>query len=448
MVTYSRLLPVAVFCCLVGIALTAASQVQEVTAWMQNHAIPILSAEPSDDFSDLEPLRALIGDARVVGLGEQTHGTHEFVTLKHRLIRFLVEEMGFTAVALEGTWGGGLLADRYVVDGSGTLDRTVQALDGWIYSCSEFMDIISWMRNYNREAENPVHLVGIDNKFANSALTWFRKLLPYSGAPYDASFIRDIESRLPMKAVNLSSENATIREETFAFLQSIVERLFVMLPEIEDDLTALEWSIIQHIPRAIEQVREYADIWEANQYELGWQVHEVFNYRDACMAENALWWLDQLGEDAKIIVYAHNGHVARDWPNVPSVPLGKSLSDALGDAYVAVGFSTSEGTCIAGDPETLAFLTLELPLPTPGSYESALGHVAIESFALDLRALRADTPEAEWMNTRRDFKMVGSLPNVVEGVITSAYEIEVVLPSMFDVLIHIQSTTPMDLGID
>jgi erythromycin esterase len=353
--------------------------------------------------------------------------------------------MGFTAVALEGSWGGGLLADRYVIDGKGTLDAAVQALDGWIYSCPEFMDIISWMRDYNRNAENPVHLLGIDNKSAHSALTWFRKLLPYSGGPYDASFIRDIESRLPMKAVNLSSKNPTLREEGFTFLQSLIDRLFSMLPEIEDDLTALEWAIIQHIPRAIEQVREYGDIKETQMNEIGWWVPEVWNYRDASMAENALWWLDQLGEDAKIVIYAHNGHVTRAFPEIQSIPLGQVLSEALGDAYVSIGFSTSQGACVAGDQETLATFTLQLPPPAPGSYESVLSEVAFESFALDLRALDVNTLVGEWMNTPRGFKMVGSLPDVADGQITSAYDIDVSLPAMFDVLLHIQTTSPMEI---
>ncbi|MCP4659867.1 MAG: hypothetical protein GY856_31070, partial [bacterium] len=73
---------------------------QEVVAWIHEHAIPLATPEAEQGFDDLRPVRELIGDARVVGLGEATHGTREFFQLKHRMLEFLVEEMGFTVFAI------------------------------------------------------------------------------------------------------------------------------------------------------------------------------------------------------------------------------------------------------------------------------------------------------------------------------------------------------------
>ncbi|MFI2609168.1 hypothetical protein [Kitasatospora sp. NPDC018616] len=70
-------------------------------------AHPLLSTEPGGRTGDLRPLSALVGDAAVVGLGEATHGTHEFFTMKQRAFRHLVAEKGFTTVALETSWSGG-----------------------------------------------------------------------------------------------------------------------------------------------------------------------------------------------------------------------------------------------------------------------------------------------------------------------------------------------------
>src|SRR5438874_4489152 len=71
-------------------------------AWLKQHAIPLRSIDPTDeDFSDLEPLRAAIGDARVVQLGEQSHGDGATFHAKARLIKFLHQKMGFDVLAFE-----------------------------------------------------------------------------------------------------------------------------------------------------------------------------------------------------------------------------------------------------------------------------------------------------------------------------------------------------------
>jgi erythromycin esterase len=66
----------------------------ETIHWIRASAIPIATVEAGNGFSDLEPLRRVIGDARIVSLGEATHGTREFFQLKHRLLEFCVSVLG------------------------------------------------------------------------------------------------------------------------------------------------------------------------------------------------------------------------------------------------------------------------------------------------------------------------------------------------------------------
>src|SRR5262245_42055627 len=73
-------------------------------AWLKQHAIPLRSIDPTDeDFTDLEPLRAAIGDARIVQLGEQSHGDGATFHAKARLIKFLHQKMGFDVLAFESS---------------------------------------------------------------------------------------------------------------------------------------------------------------------------------------------------------------------------------------------------------------------------------------------------------------------------------------------------------
>jgi hypothetical protein len=75
---------------------------REVVDWFRSAAIPLKTTEPGHGFEDLRPFRELIGDARIVSMGEATHGTREFFQLKHRLLEFLVTEMGFARDSVPG----------------------------------------------------------------------------------------------------------------------------------------------------------------------------------------------------------------------------------------------------------------------------------------------------------------------------------------------------------
>lgn len=92
---------------------------------LEQAAHPLRSTEPGGSTADLRALGAMIGDAQVVGLGEATHGSHEFFTMKERIFRYLVEEKGYTTFALELSWSAGLQIDDYLQTGKGGDARSV-----------------------------------------------------------------------------------------------------------------------------------------------------------------------------------------------------------------------------------------------------------------------------------------------------------------------------------
>src|SRR5215510_7096243 len=103
---------------------------KDVIAWLKANAIPLATTEPGSGFKDLEFLRAAIGSARIVSLGEATHGTREFFQIKHRLIEFCVAELGFTIIAFEDNYGSTLAVNDYVLEGNGNAaDAVARGLD-------------------------------------------------------------------------------------------------------------------------------------------------------------------------------------------------------------------------------------------------------------------------------------------------------------------------------
>ncbi|GAA3044814.1 hypothetical protein GCM10017562_02470 [Streptomyces roseofulvus] len=137
-------------------------------------AHPLRTTEPRGGVADLRPFGAMVGDARVVGVGEATHSSHEFVTVKHRLFRYLVEEKGFRTFAFEAAWSSGVRIDAYLTRGEGDLkqimDEEFQGTYRW-WNNAENRDLLQWMRAYNvKHPGDPVRFVGDDNGFAGPGL--------------------------------------------------------------------------------------------------------------------------------------------------------------------------------------------------------------------------------------------------------------------------------------
>ena len=106
---------------------------QEVVSWIRKNAIPLKTVQAENGFEDMRPLRSAIGSARLVALGEATHGTKEFFQFKHRMFEFLVEEMGFTVFGIEANWPESLAINDYVVNGTGDPAAALAGLHFWTW---------------------------------------------------------------------------------------------------------------------------------------------------------------------------------------------------------------------------------------------------------------------------------------------------------------------------
>src|SRR3954447_5725169 len=127
------------------------------------------AARPLNNPNDLDPLLTLIGDARYVLLGEASHGTHEYYTWRAALSRRLIEEKGFSFLAVEGDWPHCSRVTRYVKGlEAGTDAREVlHAFDRWptwMWANEEIVDLAEWLRVHNerRPDEDRAGFYGLD----------------------------------------------------------------------------------------------------------------------------------------------------------------------------------------------------------------------------------------------------------------------------------------------
>jgi hypothetical protein len=125
-----------------------------VKRWIRHNAIPLRTVIAGNGFDDMQPLRKIIGSAHLVALGEATHGTREFFQLKHRMLEFLVNEMGFTVFGIEASMPEAFNINEYVLTGKGEPDKALASFYNWVWNTEEVLDMIKWMRSYNAD---PLH---------------------------------------------------------------------------------------------------------------------------------------------------------------------------------------------------------------------------------------------------------------------------------------------------
>ena len=408
----------------------------EVRAWLRENAIPFDTTDPNADFEDLMPLKELIGDARIVALGEATHGTHEFSELKHRMLRFLVEEMGFNTFAIETSWAETNLINDYVRTGQGDPAKLMQEFFGWSGNTQEVLDMVLWMRAHN---ENPgdapqVSFYGFDTQFYEMAMedvfAYLEQVDPERLAETTRLYYCFSPDRTRLYAGSSKESKANCR----ANLQAVYDQLSQRRSEYEAR------SSPEAFARALQSARIVLQV--EHQVSLGDQDYLV---RDQYMAENAGWLLDQAGPGGKIVLWAHNGHVATSASGFK--PMGAYLRERYRDEMVVFGFSFYEGrfnsrlladTAQMGDEPT-NLMEFAVAMPPEDSYESYFRSTDLPRFFLDLRRLPSDPAVRDWVSTPHPFRSLGAAyrPSTPEDFIEPAR-----LPEQYDVMIYFQDTSP------
>src|SRR3954467_9528497 len=115
--------------------------------------------------TDYDPLMRLVGDARFVLLGEASHGTHEFYRERAQITKRLIQEKGFTAVAVEADWPDAYRVNRYA-RARGDEAEAVDALSGfkrfptWMWRNADVLDFVGWLRSHNDALNSDQRKVG------------------------------------------------------------------------------------------------------------------------------------------------------------------------------------------------------------------------------------------------------------------------------------------------
>jgi erythromycin esterase len=420
---------------------------KEVGDWLRAHAHLLRTLDPDDeDYSDLEPLRDIVGDARVVAIGESTHRVHEFYQVRHRLTRFLVTRMGFNAFVMESAFPEGLAVNEWIHGGPGELDQLLRhGISYHMGLCEEMRGQLEWLRQYQ------IPFYGMDpSDSSTSARPAIRIAVDYLDR-VDPTYAEGVRQRLfplfdylPTDRSGLAWQapalhaymalDAPVRYEMTARISALVERMqanrIVYIGRSSEDEFAVAYrcAVTGRHTDAFLQVFALGDE----------RTSESVNIRDAAMAENVEWILER---EQRIVIGAANGHVQR-WPfsappivNDQLTMVGGHLAPALGDDMVVIATAFGGGNMFLHKPipdgppgHTHTFIQ-EQPLPDADSLDELLASAGMPRYLLDLR-------------TRPDSGPVADAFEAVRCIMTGGQATPVNPLVAFDAVVYVDRVSP------
>ena len=405
--------------------------------------------------ADYDALLELVGDARFVLLGEATHGSHEFYAERARITRRLIEEKGFTAVAVEADWPDAWRVNRYVRGESGDPDGRAALLGferfpAWMWGNTAVLEFVEWLR--------------ARNDAAGAVKAGFYGLDLYSLFTSIHEVVRYLDGVDPQAAAAARHAYACFDHYDRDSQRYGYATGFGMSPSCEqgvlDLLRALQESALDYMQRDSQNPgSDPADAYfyaqqnarlvkNAESYYRTMFKGRVssWNLRDSHMAETldaVARHLSQSGKPSRIVVWEHNSHVgdarATDIGRQGEWTLGELARKAYGLDACLIGFTTYDGRVTAASEWNGEAGHRHVRPALAGSYEALLHQTGIERFYLPLRP---PGPAREALMPERLERAIGVLyrPRTER----QSHYFSAQLPLQFDAVIHIDRTSAVE----
>ena len=431
---------------------------KHVVTWIKNNASAVESLGASDNFDDLYKFGEMIGKARIVALGEATHATSEFFTIRHRLIKYLILKKGFNLFGIEASWPQAEHINKYILTGEGNPNQLLSNLHFWWTNTEEMLDIIKWMREYNKKADPTakIRFYGLDFQYHYGAID---NVIDYLKR-VDKDAVEKIEALLApyiMFSGKVSGDGWNFRSErryrtvTNYWYLSQDEKKFCRekLQAVYDFFVKnrVKYEEIDSREGFAHTLQNVNIILQAEDRVANVKPFRGHgHYRDLYMAENAKWILDFYGNDSKMILWSHNWHISDSEETI-----GGYLRKEYGNDLRIVGLTCYSGAfnvTMPTDSPDADFgrtrpMPCELAVPTSGSFEDILHSTGHLQFYIDLRPLRNDNNSevTDFFKQEISALDLGTAYDPKTGY--SSYDVHI--PEIYDLMIFIDKTKPTKL---
>jgi erythromycin esterase-like protein/adenine/guanine phosphoribosyltransferase-like PRPP-binding protein len=348
--------------------------------------------------ADYDHLLHGIGDARVVLLGEATHGTHEFYRERAIITRKLIAEKGFAAVAVEADWPDAYRVNRFV-RGIGADEEGVDALGNflrfptWMWRNADVLDFVGWLRTHNEKkaGTDRAGFYGLDlyslRTSMQAVLMYLAKVDPeaaHRARRRYACFDRFGEELQEYGYAAGFGLTASCEEEVVSQLVEL-HRRSAEYARRDGRIAPDEFFHAEQNARLVRNAEAYYRTMFRGRA-------ESWNLRDQHMAETLvelLTFLERSRPNARVVVWAHNSHLgdarATQMHEQGELNLGQLVRERFGSSAVNVGFTTYTGTVTAASEWDAPPHRKQVRPGLAGSYERLFHETGIPRFLLPLR---------------------------------------------------------------
>ncbi|UOQ54081.1 erythromycin esterase family protein [Hymenobacter cellulosivorans] len=346
---------------------------------MKNVALP---THPLRSATDLDAVLSAIGDARIVLLGEASHGTHEYYTWRAALSKRLIQEKGFNFIAVEGDWPDcfevncAIKQDQKEYGTAAKLLQTFNRWPTWMWGNWEIAALIDWLHQHNQQHPMPerVGFYGLD---VYSLWESLQEILQFVSKQGDGAVAA---AHKAFKCFEPYGDDPQEYAQAVAFVSDDCEdEVTTMLQTLRRQLRATKthagldretaFAAEQNALVAVNAERYYRAMIKGGP--------ASWNVRDGHMMETLTRLLDLHGPDSKPIIWEHNTHIGdarfTDMARDNTVNIGQLAREQYGREQVfAVGFGSYQGSVIAGKRWGAPWEVMPVPRATRGSWEELL----------------------------------------------------------------------------
>ena len=409
-------------------------------------------ADAAEEFSsietaDLNPLLQRIGPARIVLLGEATHGTSEFYRMRERITRELIVKKGFRFVAIEADWPDAARVDHYVrhFQYQPSEWTAFARFPTWMWRNTEVRDFVSWLRKYNGTAEQGERVAfhGLD---LYSLYDSIRSVLNYLDEvdPASARVARERYGCLTPWQRDPATYGHAALTGSYPTCESDVARTLA-------DLLAKRRAYAEHDgERFLDAAQNARLVANAERYYriMYYGSRASWNLRDSHMFETLKDLLAFHGADSRAVVWAHNSHIgnaaATEMAARGEHNIGQLCREKFGDRAYLIGFGTNSGTVAAASEWDGPMEVKKVRPALANSYEQLCHATGLARFMLGLRG-RGDLCGPKRLGKEHLERAIGVIYRP-ETELASHY-FQANLPQQFDEYVWLDEThavTPLD----
>jgi erythromycin esterase-like protein len=403
--------------------------------------------------TDFEPLLEMARDARIVLLGEGSHGTHEFYRVRAAITKALVRDHAFDAVAVEGDWPDAYRVNRYVRGRGGDADAA-ESLEGfrrfpqWMWRNADVLDFVGWLRAYNEALDGrrePAGFYGLDlyslHASIGAVLGYLRVADPEAARRAQQRYACFDHFGDDTQAYGFAAGSGLAPSCEAAVLAQLVELRARAADYARRDgrLAADDFFFAEQNARLVASAERYYRSLFAG------RAHS-WNLRDRHMADTLAALdrhLSRSGRKARIVVWAHNSHLgdarATEMAMGGELNLGQLARETYGPEVFSVGFTTYEGTVTAASDWDGPAERKHVRPALPGSYEALFHETGLGNFLLPLRG---ETAVSALLAEPRLERAIGVVYRPDTERVSHYFHAR--LPHQFDAVLHYDVTRAVE----